>query len=1232
MSGVNLINPLSFAGAPPAPAQPVNTEEVNCFGLKAPLKGSYSGVFVEDNAGGEKSRAFEREVGKTDIVLKFLNLEGGWVFPGIETGRLNQDDRAIFIKLEPHIPGCKNDPVPYLDKVINGDYDALLIKFAEEAKRSGRPIFLSFGHEMNGHSPDKGFFYSWAGDPAKYIKAWRRVHDVIKRAGAANVKFVWNPHVMRPGKDMDKDFTPYYPGNDQVDIIAFDVYGGQMDELLTNAMAHMDKFLGRPYQNYAIGEWGAKNGQENEFKKVLRLARTDPRLKFEIYFNAEGNSGNFVMSPEMKHLYRQYLIERAGDKYDLSPRGQDVKKNKCLLPIVPDPWQVLRPIDPSEVLAADKLLQQYCPADEIKFQPVCLPQITPGWDPVFGNQPSRSLTRGELYPAERSNLDDFWGHVYDYGSHVYLLSAAKIMTGLDIQRIGPALLKKSILSELEKHSAPFDPHTISPESFRVLHPEFAEIRKQAPGFATYLEQPAYFWENIVIMLSAYTQKAIERNDEKEIAEAIRLGKRFHARLDNWLDYEKANATTQTFIPFNYRKAVLALTLAEAYSQTRDPQYASYSEKAAFYRQGLAYVKEALEKFRALSDLSPPDYFSLTKAALIAADLHTKLGQLHLRYNSEKMPTEKEARAEYDSAKALYDGVAALDYKNGTGLNVKVEGIEIKAPAAEIARALTRNEELYYLNHDEAVASAQGIFRFLRGSALIKQASFYLEYPFKPFDQQGYKDIVQQMVLVKAGLAEIEAGSPFADLRYFRALGNLLMAKLAVTFADSLAYSTSEIKDDKKARLLAGRGVAYLKKHLPGLLPPAEWAELLAIVKKDNSADPDAVRKDYAHITGLMKDATPDFLADAKRLLAQTHTTFNYRLEFAGKMVALSQSFLDQAKKTMNDRNSKWRDLCEEKPAVTAELRRQDAVLEQRPDCKNKPDPLKKNTPALYAELLLQEVALDLRRSAVVAFKNGNSYLENNKIEYNPKVRKTILDKIAAAEALLPETSYLKIEAASARATLELSEKLPAGNRALLFRLIGHLTKNTPLQPGDEKDQTFGTIALLDKQLLKRIEAQPEPNRTMLLIQFNTKLALAYIILGARLEKTVQGGMTHLIASKDKETIGRINAAMGRAKELLLSLDKRIGRKIETKAEPLLFDLHDIRAEVYHLLAITYAVGGDQPLMQHYLTLARRENISSNSRFNVLFRSWGLNKFVLRRSRNSGKRSGGTSSIGDGLGL
>ncbi|MFH1683503.1 MAG: hypothetical protein ABIA67_01330, partial [Candidatus Margulisiibacteriota bacterium] len=962
-----------------------------------------------------------------------------------------------------------------------------------------------------------------------------------------------------------------------------------------------------------IGEWGASPGQ---FEEMLSYIENEPRIKFDIYFNVKAQTGNYKMNTNMKKRYKKYLKKLAQDNFNFKKPGAkknpDIKKGICFIPQIPDPSLTIRYIPEDKFLSEAEFEQQVCSAELKSFAPNCLAPFPDGFSPVT-NMPPRTIGKENFNRAEKKCLDPDIGDIYDYGTHQYRLRASKIQAQIDKNNLKYETLANILKTICYKNPkdpssfrdlAPFNPDKITREVFLAEHPEIALIKDIAPNFAAYLKQPKIFWENIIILYGVYIQEAIERNDQPALKEAIAMGKFSLKAQQNQKEYKKANYLKEPFSSSKYRAADLTLSLAEAHSQARDLLIDEYQE-------GLGYVNKAILEFKALGETSGIDYFSISKGILIAADLHAKIAQQQLLFSSFE-----EADAEYQVAKYLYDQIANLDISQGKGLEVEPfkatsitytasTQIEVKASPKEITAALEENIDKKHINFPQAIASVQGIFRFLRGMALIKQAAFSIEYPYTPYNQKGYEDIIQNMVLVKAGMEEIEKGSPFADARYFKSLGNLLISKLLISLADSLSYSTSEMPE-AEARTTYRFAVDKLEKEFSDLLPPTEsWLKLEKILNQKDYSDEDGIEKQMAALKKFTKaSAPPDYVAASNALLKQTFTQSNYRINFMNELIQLSASYLEEANNHLFSPNQYGID-----------------------------DDLEEKIPVLYAELLLQEVNLALRKSEFIELENkslskeaGKMIIDNDKID-------VLLDQLESMEPLLPETSFLKIELVLTHASLELSRAVPKPKtseeqietRKEMYKIIDLLKSDPPNLSSDNSNRIYRTIVSLEK-IRKKILAQPEPNKTLLLNQLETKLSLAYLWLAANIIGTFPEGIQDIYKAIQKgkgqtkktseEAMEHISAMVFKAKKILTKLENKTNAIIASSSQPLLYNIHDLRVEIYHQLAILSAIVNDKPPMQFYLFLAKQENLASSSLFNVYFRSWILNRFAIPKAAAS----------------
>ncbi|MBT1004433.1 beta-mannanase [Paenarthrobacter sp. DKR-5] len=128
---------------------------------------------------------------------------------------------VTMLTWEPWIAGQGVDqPAFALGRIAAGAYDGYLHQWGSALASWGHPVYLRFGHEMNGN------WYPWSeqvngNQPGDYARAWRHVHDVLAADGAANVNWVWSPNVPYPGST---PLNGLYPGPDVVDTVALDGY------------------------------------------------------------------------------------------------------------------------------------------------------------------------------------------------------------------------------------------------------------------------------------------------------------------------------------------------------------------------------------------------------------------------------------------------------------------------------------------------------------------------------------------------------------------------------------------------------------------------------------------------------------------------------------------------------------------------------------------------------------------------------------------------------------------------------------------------------------------------------------------------------------------------------------------------------------------------------------------------------------------------------------------------
>ncbi|MFN2543574.1 MAG: glycosyl hydrolase [Actinomycetota bacterium] len=115
-----------------------------------------------------------------------------------------------------------------LDTINSGADDDMIRARAGAVAALGQPVFLRWGHEMNGD------WYSWSGvanndagstnGPAKFVAAWKHIHRLFDDEGATNVVWVWAVNSESVPHQAWNSWTNYYPGDDFVDWVGIDGY------------------------------------------------------------------------------------------------------------------------------------------------------------------------------------------------------------------------------------------------------------------------------------------------------------------------------------------------------------------------------------------------------------------------------------------------------------------------------------------------------------------------------------------------------------------------------------------------------------------------------------------------------------------------------------------------------------------------------------------------------------------------------------------------------------------------------------------------------------------------------------------------------------------------------------------------------------------------------------------------------------------------------------------------
>ena len=163
--------------------------------------------------------ALKREIGRKPDFLVWYEQWSNGPFGRDQQKILRQMDAWGLIPVmawEPFDPkGNRIDQPDYqLANIVDGDFDAYIDGWADGLASYGRPIFLSFAHEMNGNWTPWGIGVN-GNQLGDFGAAWRHVHSRFSLAGADNVRWLWVPN--EEYAEVPSPASAFYPGDEYVD-------------------------------------------------------------------------------------------------------------------------------------------------------------------------------------------------------------------------------------------------------------------------------------------------------------------------------------------------------------------------------------------------------------------------------------------------------------------------------------------------------------------------------------------------------------------------------------------------------------------------------------------------------------------------------------------------------------------------------------------------------------------------------------------------------------------------------------------------------------------------------------------------------------------------------------------------------------------------------------------------------------------------------------------------------
>ena len=234
---------MSSCSQPPSDDNPVPSLKIT-----GNYDGCGIGTFIQDGMPNAAIISTYETIISREVSVVMWFLDWTYPFPTATCEIINAHGSVPMITWMPMKWADGTDETYSLENIIAGNCDSYISSFANSAKSWGKPVFLRWGHEMNGN------WYNWSGynngsneaAVAKYKEAWKRIYITFEALGANNVTWVWCPMNEnipdQPWNYADK----YYPGNDYVDWVAFDGYSRQ-----SNSFKSFDQIFSAIYSSFS---------------------------------------------------------------------------------------------------------------------------------------------------------------------------------------------------------------------------------------------------------------------------------------------------------------------------------------------------------------------------------------------------------------------------------------------------------------------------------------------------------------------------------------------------------------------------------------------------------------------------------------------------------------------------------------------------------------------------------------------------------------------------------------------------------------------------------------------------------------------------------------------------------------------------------------------------------------------------------------------------------------------
>lgn len=342
--------------------------------LAPPATGLYHAAYPdfgpeEDDVTTRRLNRFAEKLDGRKITWAYFsdNWFRGIKFPKHKAELLLGEGVIPFIRIMPRSNwkyGCA-DRKYRLEKILAGEFDEKLRKYARRAGSVRGPLIMEFGTEVNGN------WFPWSGvcnggeqrtaygspqladGPERFRDAYRHIIDLFRAEGVHNVTWVF--HVNGYGAPYKKSWnrhSAYYPGDAYIDWIGVSAYGAQTPAEMKNWNPSFREVMDDVYpavaaissnKPIAVLEFGIieHEGKPDWLRGALKDLSSGryPRVKAMSYWhsnweNDDGSRSRMRLDSSKRALaaYREGLANPAYTEIPIFARGPQFASRQVGLP------------------------------------------------------------------------------------------------------------------------------------------------------------------------------------------------------------------------------------------------------------------------------------------------------------------------------------------------------------------------------------------------------------------------------------------------------------------------------------------------------------------------------------------------------------------------------------------------------------------------------------------------------------------------------------------------------------------------------------------------------------------------------------------------------------------------------------------------------------------------------------------------------------------------------------